>query len=186
MHAMTQLNGSDFEAVDESQLMVDPNSAEVNTGSTPPVTSTVPTGWVSIVSRSSGKCLDMTGGLLAVFAGDAAQQWTCLNGANQTFQLTAVSGGYKVTVKLSGMQLDMRGGPSATGDGVLLQQWPYGGGSNEIFDVEPTTNSYFTMKPVNSGLCLAVSGNSPGNGAAIEQNACNAGTNQQWEFVTAQ
>jgi hypothetical protein len=29
LHALTQLTGSDFEAVDESGLMADPNSAQV-------------------------------------------------------------------------------------------------------------------------------------------------------------
>ncbi len=32
LHQLTQLVGSDFEAVDESSLMIDPNSGEVNTG----------------------------------------------------------------------------------------------------------------------------------------------------------
>lgn len=185
MHALTQVTGDNFEAVDESSLMADVNSGEVNTGTTP-VTPTVPTGWVYVVAKNSGKCLDLTGGSSATYAGDPAQQWTCLNGANQTFQFTPVTGGYEVSVKLSGMQLDIRGGPAATNGGAILQQWPYWGGSNEIFQVTANSDGTFTIKPVNSGLCVEVSGNSTINGARIDQNACTGAANQEWQLLTAE
>ncbi len=43
LHNLTALHGSDFEAIDESSLMVDPNSGAVNTGSTTTTTTVAPT-----------------------------------------------------------------------------------------------------------------------------------------------
>ncbi len=186
MHTLTQVTGDNFEAVDESSLIVDPNSAKTGTsGSGGSGPSTVPTGWVSMVAQNSGKCLDLTGGWGATFAGDPAQQWACFNTPNQIVQFKPVSGGYEITVQLSGMQLDIRGGPSATAPGVVLQQWPYWGGKNQIFHVTGNANGTFTIRPVNSGLCLEVAGNSGNNGAAIEQNTCSGAANQQWQVVAA-
>jgi len=186
MHTMTQLTGADFEAVDESGLMVNLDSAEVNTAPTSGPAPAVPTGWVRVVSKRTGKCLDIAGGQAATAAGDRAQQWSCWNGPNQTFEFTPVNGGYKVTVKLSGMQLDMAGGPSATGNGVPLQQYPYWGGSNEIFQVVPTSDGYVEIKPRNSDLCLNVNGASLNNGAVVNQNSCSGADNQKWQLVAAQ
>ena len=186
MHALTQVTGDNFEAVDESSLMVDPNSAEASGSDSSSGSSEVPTGWVYVISKLSGKCLDMTGGAGATFNGDPAQQWSCLNTANQTFEFSSVTGGYEVTVKGSGLQLDIRGGPSATGDGVVLQQWKWVGGTNQIFNAVPTSNGYFNIKPENSGLCVEVAGASVNNGARVQQNACTGDDNQQWKFVPAQ
>ena len=106
MHAMTNVTGDNFEAVDESSLMVDSNSAQAGTSS-----GSVPTGWVNIVSKNSGKCLDMAGGPSATWDGDPAQQWTCWGGTNQQFQFTAVSGGYQISIQSSGLALDVTGRP---------------------------------------------------------------------------
>ncbi len=186
MHQLTKLTGIDFEAVDETSLMVNPDSAEVSATPPQPSPPTIPEGWVYIVSRQSGKCLELRGGLTATFKGDAAQQWDCWNGPNQTFRFTSVEGGYEVTVKLSGMQLDIRGGESATQINALLQQWPYWGGTNEIFQMVPTSDGYFNIKPLNSGLCLDVWDASLANGAAIDQYTCWGGDKQKWELFPAQ
>ncbi len=170
MHQMTKVVGADFEAVDESSLMVNYNSAEAADPSapkppTPPSSGTVPTGYVNVVAKNSGKCLDITGGPSATASGIPVQQWTCVNGTNQAFEFTPVSGGYKITAQNSQKQLDVRGGPSVVANGALIQQWPYWGGKNEIFSVTPTTDGYYTIRALSSGSCLNVSGNSSENGA---------------------
>src|SRR5579883_353631 len=145
----------------------------------------IPSGWVNIISKNSGKCLDIMGGPGATWPGDLAQQWDCWNGYNQQFQFTPVNGGYEITARHSGLQLDIEGGPSAVQDGVLLLQWPYWGGSNEIFSVNPTGDGYYTITVLSSGKCLDVSGMSLDNGALVHQWTCWGGDNQKWQIVPA-
>jgi hypothetical protein len=190
MHQLTRVIGADFEAVDESSLMVDPNSAAVNSGSTPPPTTPgptkPPTSWVRIVSKNSGKCLDMVGGPGATWATDPAQQWACLGQDNQSFQFSPVTGGYEITVKSSGLQLDVSGGPGATQNGVRIIQYPFWGGTNEIWQLFPTSDGYVNIVPKNSGSCLDVRGISTQNGAAVQQWTCWGGDNQKWKLVPEQ
>ncbi|MFL6447193.1 MAG: RICIN domain-containing protein [Bryobacteraceae bacterium] len=158
-------------------------------GSTPtpvsgPPTPQVPSGWVNIVSKNSGKCLDVVG--ISMNAGAGVQQWSCWGGDNQKFMFTPVSGGFKVIAKHSGMGLDVAGGPSATFDGAALSQWPFWGGSNEIFQANPTSDGYLTINPVHSGKCLDVSGISKNDGAQVFQWSCWGGDNQKWTLVPVQ
>ncbi len=182
MHAMTNVTGDNFEAVDESSLMVDPNSAQAGPAST---SGSAPTGWVNIVSKNSGKCLDLTGGSSATWDGDPAEQWTCWNGPNQQFQFTAVSGGYEINIRSGGLALDVRGGAGAVANGAIVQQWAYWGGSNQIWNLAPTSDGYYSIVPSNSGSCLDVAGASVLDGAAVQQWTCSGGDNQKWTFVPA-
>lgn len=147
-------------------------------------TLTVPTGWVKVVSKNSGKCLDVTG--ISTAPGASLQQWACTGGDNQKFQFTPVPGGYKVTAKHSGLQLDIAGGPNATQDGTPLGQWPYWGGTNEIFQVSQEVDGYYTIHPDHSGKCLDVAGISKSDGAPVNQWTCWGGDNQKWSFVPVQ
>lgn len=186
MHQLTRVIGADFEAVDESSLMVDPNSAEVRSTSQPVTPGPVPTGtWVNIVSKGSGKCLDVKGGESALSAGVPLQQWTCWGGTNQKFLLSPVSGGYKITVRSSGLQLDVAGGPGATQNGTPIIQYPYWGGSNETWRVVAGSDGYFQIMPLNSGSCMDVRAMSVLNGAPVQQWACWGGANQKWKLVPA-
>ncbi len=184
MHAMTYVTGDNFEAVDESGLMVVYNSGQASGSSAPPTT-TAPTGWVNIVSKNSGKCLDVTGGPSATWNGVPVQQWTCSGGTNQQFQFTAVSGGYQVSIRSSGLALDVRGGPSAVANGTVIQQWSYWGGSNQIWNLAPAADGYYSIVPNNSSSCLDVRALSTLDGAAVQQWACSGNDNQKWSFVPA-
>lgn len=146
-----------------------------------PATPQIPTGWVSLVSKNSGKCIDVAG--ISMVGGTQLIQWTCWGGDNQKFMFTPVAGGYKVTVKHSGMQFDIWGGAE---DGAPLAQWPYWGGSNEIFTVNPTSDGYVTINPISSGKCLDVAGISKNDGAQVFQWSCWGGDNQKWTMVPAQ
>lgn len=140
--------------------------------------------WVSVISKDSGKCLDIPG--LSTAAGTGTEQWTCWGGANQQFLLTAVQGGYKITARNSGLQLDIAGGPTATANGVRVIQWPYWGGMNEIWQVTPTADGYFSIAALSSGKCLNVSGMSLADGAIVQQWSCSGADNQKWQLTPAQ
>ena len=158
--------------------------------------SLAPNGWVSIVSKQSGKCLDLatwSGSNWGQAPGTLVTQHGCWGGAMQQFQLSPVYAGYKITVKLSGQQFDMAGGPDATNPGTPLAQWPYWGGTNEIFTLRSSADSwtafddgYVTIQPVHSGMCLTVADNFQDDGAWIMQQACSGADNQQWKLVPIQ
>ncbi len=188
MHQLTRVIGADFEAVDESSLMVDPNSAEVKSSApAPPPTPTPPSvDWVNVVSKNSGKCLDMTGGPSATWEMDPAQQWTCWGGTNQEFQFSPITGGYEITARSSDLQLDVDGGPGAIQNGARIIQYPFWGGSNEIWQLVPTSDGYFNIVAKSSGSCMDVWGISKENGAPVQQWACWGSDNQKWKLVPVQ
>jgi hypothetical protein len=186
LHQLTRVIGADFEAVDESSLMVDPNSAAVRSGSSTPSPAIPTTSWVNVISKNSGKCLDMRGGPTATWAGDPAQQWACLGSTNQKFLFTPITGGYKITVKSSGLQLDVTGGPSATENGVGVIQYPFWGGTNEIWNLVRNSDGTYNIVAKSSGKCLDVRGISKLDGALVQQWACWGGANQKWTLKPVQ
>lgn len=183
LHNLTYVTGANFEAVDESSLIVDPNSAQAQQPGTSPSAPTsggiITNQWVSLVSQNSGMCLQADGAsALTMF-----QQASCSGASNQHFMLAPVSGGYEITVQSSGLQLDILGGPAAIWNGVPLIQYPYWGGTNEIWNVTPAaTSGYYQFKAVNSGSCLDVAGISLNAGAEVWQWACWGGENQAWQL----
>jgi hypothetical protein len=183
MHALTRVTGDNFEAVDESSLMLDPNSGQVR-GTTP----TVPTGWATVVSKNSGKCLDIKGGPAATWQTANAQQYTCLGSAqtNQQFQFTPVSGGgYKITARHSGLALQFTGGTSAINTSVV-EQWPFETQSYQVWSVSPTSDGYFTISVKGTNSCMDVKGVSAANFAPVQQWTCTGGANQKWNLVPVQ
>jgi hypothetical protein len=191
LHSLTQIPASAFEAVDESSLEISSTSGQVVSSSTAPPSapvppsSSVPTNqWVNVVSKNSGKCLDVTG--ISTAAATPLQQWGCWGGDNQKFLFTEVSGGYEVTIMNSGLQLDVSGGPGATQDGAPVIQWPYWGGSNEIWQVTPISDGYFSITALHSGKCLDVSEIATYDGAPIHQWSCWGGDNQKWRLIPIQ
>ena len=77
-------------------------------------------GYWRIISRNSGKCLDVVSASTA----DGAElvQYTCGTGTNQQFQMVANGGYFQLRARHSGKCVDV---PSAsTADGVILKQYP--------------------------------------------------------------
>ena len=174
MHNLTWVVGNNFEAINESSLMMDPNSAQVR------MSTDLPTGWVNLVSKNSNKCLDMIGGPLATQPTAAVQQWTCLGTAqtNQQFQLKPVTGGYEIVVKSSGLALEV-----ITSTGVV-EQWPFGSQPYQIWSINATGDGYYTLKPTSTkGACLDVGGASKADGAHIQEYTCSGSDNQKWAVV---
>jgi len=73
LHEFGQLHGTDFEAVDESSLMVDPNSAAVSGGSTPGVLTLSQT---SLNFGYSGSMVTSTQTVALAFNGVSGASWT--------------------------------------------------------------------------------------------------------------
>jgi hypothetical protein len=146
-----------------------------------PPSSSIPTGWVYLVSQNSGKCADVEG--ISLDPGARIHQWDCLGADNQKFQFVPVSGGYKVNIAHSGLQFDVEGGPGAVGDGPSYVQYPYWGGSNEIFQPKPMGDGTYEIIANNSGKCMDVENVSKDNGAYIHQWTCLGAPNQKWSIV---
>jgi hypothetical protein len=147
MHSMTRVVGADFEAIDESSLMASTTSAEVkNATSTVPSGATAPAGWVSVISKNSGKCMGVVGA--SKISAATIEQATCVNGLHQEFSFAQVTGGYKITIRNSGLALDVRGASLA--DGALLQQYAWHGGSNQIWKLVKTADGYYEIVDTSS------------------------------------
>jgi len=139
----------------------------------------IPSSWANIISKSSGKCLDVAGISTAALA--PMQQWACWGGDNQKFLFSPVEGGYEITAKNSGLQLDVYG--LSTSDGAAVIQYPFWGGANEIWQVIPTSDGYYSLTPVHSGKCLNISGSSGADGALTEQSTCSGIDSEKWSLT---
>jgi hypothetical protein len=137
----------------------------------------VANGKYRIVSRQSGKVLDVTGGSTA--DGTNVEQWTYHSATNQQWQVTSLGNGqYKIIGVASGKSLDINA--NSTTDGANVQIWTYNGGNNQRFTFIQTTGGYYRITPVHSGKCLDVSGGSTSDGANVQQWTYNGTNNQQW------
>lgn len=152
-----------------------------NPGSTIPAPGT----WVNIVAKHSGKCMDVSGVSTAPAA--AILQWDCHGGANQSFQIVPVNGGFKIIAKHSGLGLDVNGGPRSVYDGATLIQYQFLGGANQTFNLQQTNDGYFSIVANHSGKCLDVEGGPAAiyNGTTIMQYSYVGGDNQKWSLVPA-
>ena len=185
MHALTLVTGDNFEAVDESSLMMDPNTAQAKTSAA----SQIPTGWVNVVSKNSGKCLDIQGGPMAsVQQTTPAQQWACVPGqqTNQHFQFAPVTGGYKIIARNSGLALQLSSGANSV-NGTPTEIWPFEGQSYQTWKLVPQSNGTYAITANSSNSCLDVRAVSPLNGAVVQQWSCGVNqANQQWSLNPVQ
>jgi hypothetical protein len=149
-----------------------------------PTTPSIPTGWVNIISKNTGKCLDVAG--ISLSLGAPLHQWTCWGGANQAFKLTPVNGGYTITPEHSGLTVEVEGGPGIIWPGAPVDQWSYWGGSSQIWQIVSTADGYLNFKPANDGLCMDVSGSSKDEGAPVVQSNCANIDSQKWSFKALQ
>ncbi len=162
-----------------------PTPAPTPAPSSPPSNpGTVPTGWVNLVSQNSGKCADIE--YVSTSPGARVHQWTCVNGENQKFQFTPVSGGYEISVKNSGLALTVNGGASALQNGAYLVQDTFSGQTNQVFNLQPMADGTFEIVALHSGKCMDVEGVSKSNGAYIHQWTCLSASNQKWSLIPAQ
>jgi hypothetical protein len=82
-------------------------------------------------AQSSGKCLDVAGGVDAIANGVPVQKWGCLGyyQTNQTWYLSSYTLNgrviYQMTAIRGGKCLDVTGGAEAIDNGTRVRQWGY-------------------------------------------------------------
>ncbi|MCW2915069.1 MAG: coagulation factor 5/8 type protein [Actinomycetia bacterium] len=131
----------------------------------------LPTGWTTVVSKNSGKCVDAAAAASA--NGTAVQQYACNGTAAQLWQLQATSGGYyRVNSNLDAAQAwDVTN--VSTADSAPIQLWSYSSGNNQQWlPVEEAGGTYHFVNR-NSGKCLDVAAASAADGVRLQQYACN-------------
>ncbi|GAA3801260.1 RICIN domain-containing protein [Sphaerisporangium flaviroseum] len=141
-----------------------------------------PTGWTTVVSKVSGKCVDARAAASA--NGTAVQQYACNGSGAQLWQLQATSGGYyRVNANLNAAQAwDVTN--VSTADSAPVQLWSYSGGNNQQWQpVEEAGGSYHFVNR-NSGKCLDVPAASTSDGVQLQQYTCNGTAAQSFTMGT--
>jgi uncharacterized repeat protein (TIGR03803 family) len=133
--------------------------------------------YVEIVSRNSGKCLDIYGA--STDAGAPAIQWTCHGGLNQQWRLEPAGGGaFRIIARHSGQALDVFG--ASLDDVTPIIQWPVHGGDNQVWTLEPASDGHVRIVARHSGKAMDVEFASADDGARVIQYTPHGGANQQW------
>jgi alpha-galactosidase len=131
----------------------------VSGGTTTPATTT------TLVSASSGRCLDVPNGSTA--NGTQPVIWDCNSGTNQRWTFTGQS------IQALGKCLDA---PLNATAGAKVQLWDCNGGTNQQW----TLNANGTIRGTQAGLCLDVDHNLTANGTLVLLWTCTASANQRW------
>jgi hypothetical protein len=138
-----------------------------------------------IVSKSSGKCLDVSGE--GTHNGANVHLWEPLSKANQLWRFEDAGGGFAKIVNInSGLCLEVSGNDSgAKADGSNVRQWEYVGGWNQQWQLVQE-GDYYRIISRRSGMCLDADATSHGgnsNGTNVHQWSCpGLGDNQLWEI----
>ena len=136
-----------------------------------------------IVSKNSGKCLDIAGHNRDSNAN--LQQYSCHGQNNQLFRIRNMgyegnTVAYRVIPIHSGICLDVAG--SSKKNNANIQQYPCHGGDNQLWKFVKSGGDYYNLVSVHSGMCLDVAGSSKKNNANIQQYRCHNGNNQKWKI----
>lgn len=99
-----------------------------------------------------------------------------------TFAQNDVSPGtYRLRNQCGNKLLDVYGASGALGTGLI--QWSDNGGQNQQFNLQPTSNGYFTLTAVHSGMAADVQDAQTANGTNIRQWTANNADAQQWRAI---
>jgi hypothetical protein len=141
-----------------------------------------PSGWVSVVNKNSGKCVDARSAGTA--NGTVIQQYTCNNSNAQQFQSQATSGGYaRVNNRTDSSRVwDVTGVSAADNAGIQL--WTYSGGNNQQWLAVSEGGGYYHFVNRNSGKCLDVPAASTANSVQLVQYTCNGTAAQSFRYVS--
>ncbi len=125
-----------------------------------------PDQYVEIVSRNSGKCLDVYGA--STDAAASVIQWICHGGENQQWRLEPAGGGaVRILARHSGQALDVYG--AWVDDVTPIIQWPVHGGDNQAWTLEPAPDGYVRIVARHSGKAMDVELASVDDGARVIQ-----------------
>ncbi|GHO46881.1 RICIN domain-containing protein [Ktedonospora formicarum] len=140
-----------------------------------------PVSYSKIVSRNSGKVLDVQG--QSTQDGGSIIQYSDNGGTNQQWQLVDTGDGYvKIVNRNSGKLLDVSGQSTANGGPVI--QYHDNGGANQQWQIVDIGGGYVKIINRHSGKALDVTGQSTSDGAPLEQWDYWGGANQQWQIVS--
>jgi hypothetical protein len=142
-----------------------------------------PTATYKIVSKSSGKVLDVAN--FSLNNGGYLHQWDYVGGKNQQWQILPLSNGiYKIVSVASGRVIDVEG-PS-NNNGATIHQWDWKNTYSQQWKLEGvrTGANQVSYKIINgqSGKVIDVSNNSTANGARIHQWDYVGNSNQLWSI----
>jgi endoglucanase len=131
-----------------------------------------------VVSRHSGKAIDVNGG--STSDGAAIIQWTRTDSTNQQWQLVDSGGGYyQLRARHSGKVVDV----SSAADGADVVQRTSSSATSQQFRVVDTDSGYVKFINRSSGKALDLWGWSTADGARISQYTDSGGANQQWQLI---
>ena len=155
---------------------------DINTGSNGPVVGSCiqsldTNQWYEVVSKDSGKAVDVAGASTA--NGAHLQQYTRNNTNAQRFRFVATANGYyEIVPRTSSAQgWDISGG--STANGAKAQVWTYGGGANQQFLVHAVAGGGYRFSPGHvTNRCLDVPSSSKSDAVQLQIWTCNAGANQ--------
>jgi hypothetical protein len=133
-----------------------------------------------LISRHSGKCLDVSGSGTA--DGSNVQQWVCNGTGAQSFAVEDVGGGAVRLVNANSSKcVDVAS--ASTADGANIQQWSCNGTGAQSFRLQDAGDGHVRVINTNSSKCMDVAGWGTGDGADVIQWSCHTGNNQQWRIV---
>ncbi|WP_198586786.1 rhamnogalacturonan lyase family protein [Glycomyces xiaoerkulensis] len=136
--------------------------------------------WYQIVSRHSGKVLDVD--QASTDNGAGIVQWADNDATNQQFRfLDSGDGYYRIQARHSGKVIDVY--ELSTENGADIVQWTDNGGTNQQFEVIDTDSGYVKFVNRRSGKALDVWEWSTADGGRISQYDDTGGDNQQWRLV---
>jgi endoglucanase len=138
----------------------------------------VANGTYRLISRHSGKALDVSGHATA--DGANVIQWTYGGGNNQRWTLTHLGNNtYRIIGVQSGKALEVASTSTANGTNVDIRTNT--GANNQRWTISATSGGFYRLSPVSSsGSALDVSGVSTADGANVHQWSWTGGNNQQW------
>ncbi|MFG2820529.1 RICIN domain-containing protein [Kitasatospora sp. NPDC048365] len=138
----------------------------------------VPTGFVTVVAKNSGKCVDAAAAGTA--NGTVVQQYACNGTGAQNWQFQDAGGGY--------VRVNAQGDPGkvwdvtgvSTADAAKVQLWTYGGGANQQWLPVAEAGGTYHLVNRNSGKCLDVPSASTADAVQLQQYTCNGTTAQSF------
>lgn len=139
-------------------------------------------GGLSIVSRHSGRCLDVRSSGTA--DGTNIQQWNCNGTSAQSFRVEPLSATtFRLVNVGSNKCVDVAS--ASTANGANIQLWTCNGTSAQSFRIEDVGGGFFRVVNTNSGLALDVAEWATGDGGNVQQWGYGDQANQQWRFATS-
>lgn len=162
------------------RFVVDEGGFNIDKFSFTPVKNEIISGGIyKVVSKNSGKCMEVADGSTDI--GAKIQQWTYLGGAHQHWKIEEVGGEYyKMVAMHSGKVLDVK--ESLTTDGAITHQWDWLDANNQKFKFADAGEGYYSIIAQHSDKYLGIAEMSIENGAQVQLGEPSDEAGQQWKL----